>query len=204
MQRSWRNDTDKLTFICCLPLQVPSSLLPSTEVTDEDNDKKPAEQVQAIESIKHDAPDRMIGDVNLFLYPSEDDDQDDTDAQTDSTPRFEPLIGELEIMIAHPKHQNLGLGTVILSTFLWYILSHLSQITSGYSSNAELTHLRVKISAENLRSIRLFEKVGFKKVCEEPNYFGEVELRWGIGERETKRKEVEERLGYVPRVLVFT
>jgi hypothetical protein len=54
MQQSWRNDHDKLTFIAALPLQV--------------NDK------QVIAGI-HDSPDRMIGDVNLFLSKADEDDE---------------------------------------------------------------------------------------------------------------------------------
>lgn len=36
--------------------------------------------------------------------------------------------------------------------------------------------LKVKIGSKNDKSIRLFESIGFVKVAEKPNYFGELEL----------------------------
>lgn len=54
MQQSWRNDHDKLTFIACLPISGS------------------AEEVVAGE---HDKTERMIGDVNLFLSPADEDEE---------------------------------------------------------------------------------------------------------------------------------
>lgn len=79
MQQSWRNDHDKLTFIACLPaiedIQVDGSVLAGT----------------------CDAPDRMIGDVNLFLSPADEDP--------------EGCIGELE---RESPHTQLFKNSIIL------------------------------------------------------------------------------------------
>lgn len=51
MQQSWRDDHDKLTFIACLPSSDDEELVAGI----------------------CDAPDRMVGDVNLFLSPADED-----------------------------------------------------------------------------------------------------------------------------------
>jgi hypothetical protein len=52
MQQSWRLDHDKLTFIACIPS---------------------ADEAEKVVSGREDAPNRMIGDVNLFLSPADED-----------------------------------------------------------------------------------------------------------------------------------
>ena len=151
MQQSWRQDADKLTFISCLPLQEPG---------------------QPLTAGQHDAPDRMLGDVNLFLTTSESDSGID-------------IIGEVELMIARDKDQGKGSGKSSLVAFLTYIVHHESDILQEYCAKAtmhseepnSISYLRVKIGESNSRSIHLFESFGFKKVGESPNYFGEFELR---------------------------
>lgn len=54
MQRSWRNDHDKLTFIACLPI---------------------SDGVREVGGGEHDNPERMIGDVNLFLSKADEDEE---------------------------------------------------------------------------------------------------------------------------------
>jgi RimJ/RimL family protein N-acetyltransferase len=182
MQKSWREDADKLTFIACT---APAASLPSAPT---------------IESQKHDTPSTMIGDVNLFLYP-DDEDEDAEEGAEEHPEKAAALIGEIEIMVASPSHQNRGLGHSILLAFLWFITSRLQQITDEYSggqSKSYLRYLRVKIDKDNGRSIKLFEKVGFRKVSEEANYFGEVELRWAVNQG--SMEEVEGRMESVPVV----
>ena len=150
MQRSWRRDSDKLTFITCLGLHGSPSL-------------------RDVVAGLHDQADRMVGDVNLFLTRSDSEDDDS-------------IIGEIELMVATTAHQGQGLGRASLLAFLEYISCHIDNILVGYTSGQSLKsprlgYLRVKIGKDNNRSIRLFESIGFRKVTEEANYFGEFELR---------------------------
>jgi DNA polymerase delta subunit 2 len=157
MQKSWREDGDKLTFIVCLPLSLPSS--PSSEKS------------RMIVPEKTDAPERMVGDVNLFLR-FDDDDEDS-------------VVGELELMIAEKQNQGKGFGRSALLAFLRYILSSQDGIVDEFlraenkqiSNKKKISYFSVKIGKTNTRSIALFESLGFKKVTLEPNYFGEFELR---------------------------
>ena len=73
MQRSWRKDHDKLTFIVCEPV-------PPEE----------ASKLDHIDGGVQDGPARMIGDVNLYL--SVDSTNDDDENKDDGN----VFIGELE------------------------------------------------------------------------------------------------------------
>ncbi|KAJ4344433.1 uncharacterized protein N0V89_012175 [Didymosphaeria variabile] len=181
MQESWRTDADKLTFIICAP---------------------PPIEPEHITAEEEDAPHGMIGDVNLFLNP------DDEDEGPDDGNGVQKLIGEIEIMIAERTQQGKGIGREVLMTFMWYILqSHTLSMNEYHSSNPNgkksscLNCLRAKVNKDNVRSMRLFEGVGFKKVSATPNYFGEMELRWTICA--DSLKDVETRLDVIPQVLAF-
>ncbi|KAF2684823.1 hypothetical protein K458DRAFT_27302 [Lentithecium fluviatile CBS 122367] len=205
MQQSWRTDADKLTFIACTAPPVPPTPSPT-----------PPPHITAE---KGDAPGSMIGDVNLFLSPDSDPDSEheENDVKNDEHRRGDKdeqqtikAIGEVEIMIASHRHQGQGLGREILLSFLWYILASLDAIMAEYhgvhgdgkTKASQLTYLRVKIDKDNARSVKLFESVGFKKVKEEPNYFGEVELRWPV--TSGSLEEIEKRMeGGVPRKVPY-
>jgi RimJ/RimL family protein N-acetyltransferase len=168
MQKSWRLDYDKLTFIATLPA---SALQHS-----------PTSEVVAVSPIP-DEIDRMIGDVNLFLVEDEED-----EARERSS-----IIGEVEIMIAREDLQGKGYGKAALLVFLWYIVRNQESIVQEYAKGVQLQaglvlrHLRVKIDMNNTRSIKLFEGVGFRKISEKPNYFDELELRWDFDSETTQR-----------------
>ncbi|KAH6867148.1 GNAT domain-containing protein [Alternaria rosae] len=169
MQSSWRRDADKLTFIICTSPHTPEAL---SDVS------IPVRVTRKIE----DTPDRMIGDVNLFLYPSEDCDDGAGEQGKHETGKMD-AVGELEIMIARPDARGKGLAKEALQAFIWYISTSLPAILDEYAKGANdtdkpksLSYLRVRIDKDNIHSLSLFKTLGFSQVSE-PNYFGEVELR---------------------------
>ncbi len=74
----------------------------------------------------------MIGDVNFFLYPDDenvDEPEGDGGSRVDSStqpPRF--CIGEVDVMIAALSDRGRGLGRATVFAFLCYILSNLKAI----------------------------------------------------------------------------
>ncbi|MCJ1288906.1 hypothetical protein MMC34_000437 [Xylographa carneopallida] len=159
MQLSWRQDPDKLTFIICLR-DAPSAS-------------------GGISAGREDSPARMLGDVNLFLTTSENEDF---------------VIGEIELMIAVKSQQGHGHGRTSLLAFLTYIAEHEDGLLEEFErermveGGLKLKELRVKIGEKNVRSIGLFESVGFVRVEggedeDGGNYFGEIELSMGAGWR---------------------
>lgn len=207
MQKSWRNDADKLTFIVCTS--------PSNTVTDYDTASETPrtqnENMGLVPRLK-DTPELMIGDINLFLYAA-DEVEDDTDCGFADSKKerktvgdeLQAVVGEIEIMIARKSEQGKGLGKVVLMTFLWYVISSNNTIMEEFSKEGKhgsvLRYLRVKIDKDNARSIKLFESVGFKKVYEEPNYFGELELRWSMSAANVE--DIERKLGIIPLVVDY-
>ncbi|KAL4998762.1 GNAT domain-containing protein [Aspergillus recurvatus] len=167
MQQSWRNDADKLTFIICLPVASARDS-GSLSLVDED-----------------DSPARMIGDINLFLRVEEDDEHGEGNT---STPQ---IVGEIELMIAEKKDQGRGFGKAALLAFLAYVLKRerevlgefvagdeeAKRVMGGKVNELKFGALSVKIGQVNERSLKLFEGLGFRKVGDGPNYFGEWELR---------------------------
>jgi len=157
MQRSWRDDPDKLTFMVCLPLAQFSAI---------------------VNAGAGDAPNCMLGDVNLFLTTSEEGDA---------------VIGEIELMIAVKDQQGQGYGRASLLTFLRFLVEHEGGIMEEFererigAEGRGIEGLVVKIGEANQRSIGLFESVGFERVGEGANYFGEWELQMGGEWRERVR-----------------
>lgn len=182
-QSSWRESHDKLTFILCQPLAGSDG--PETSAG--------AGQV--------DDPDKMIGDINFFLYPWDEDDEEDALGGAGANGRAQQryCTGEVDIMIAGPQDRGRGLGKAAVSTFLYYIWSNLDAILGEYQSQYQsqsqsqsssqssspgraegaprlrLKSLMAKIKATNAHSIALFKGLGFEQEgC--VNYFGEVKL----------------------------
>jgi len=152
MQRSWREDRDKLTFIACLP---PSS----------------SSAAKAVRAGRDDAPERMLGDVNLFLYPSPEHDEVER-----------KVVAEVEVMIARREFHGMGLGREVVGLFLWYVGMRHQEVVGqeGGMGGRKLVGFTVKIAEGNGRSIRLFEGLGFERVGG-VSYFGEVELVRRVG-----------------------
>lgn len=194
MQQSWRQDADKLTFITCFPVEDHFCLKPSTTPPTSGSGSCPFRPITKAD----DSPERMIGDINLFLRV--DDGEEGIS---------EPLIvGEIELMVAERQNQRQGFGKASLLVFLRYVVDHEGEIireffergeghdtttatiTEQLRSSPRLSCLSVKVGKGNARSLALFESVAFEKVSEEPNFFGEYELR----RKDLTRQEIDEEL----------
>lgn len=175
-QESWRAAADKLTFILCQP--VVNDVSGSRASDSEDKDKDIVGGVD-------DAPERMAGDINLFLTPfEEEDDEGEANVQDASSSLL--FSGEVDVMIARTEHRRQGFGRAAVTAFLHYILQSqrdaiLAEAAEAVdtpfapSSLPQLKQLVVKIQATNAASIGLFKSLGFKQKGD-VNYFGEVEL----------------------------
>lgn len=175
-QGSWRESHDKLTFILCQPC-TPTT----TTVGGGSGD----EEEQVVDADKVDVPEKMIGDINFFIYPFDEDEGD----EDGSSAAGRSVVGEIDIMIASSKHRGKGIGKAAVSTFLHYIWSSRSAILDEYTRGGqgayfdsgdaqqplELKFLMAKIKATNEGSIALFKSLGFKQEGK-VNYFGEVKL----------------------------
>ena len=130
-----------------------------------------AGDVANIDTLNATKESAMLGDVNMFINQVETDNNETL------------LVGELELMIAEKDLQGRGYGRAALLLFMAYILKHEQEIMHEYSvSSTRATSLGfsyfvVKIGEDNTRSIALFEGLGFAKTAQNPNYFGEYELR---------------------------
>lgn len=164
-QASWRASHDKLTFILCHPIST------------EDGRVRIAQAGQA------DTAEKMVGDINFFLYPW--DDEEDTDG---TRGKLDSCIGEVDIMIAGDSDRGKGLGKAAVSTFMHYIWSNLDAILEEYQSSSSaptangqdgaklvLKLLMAKIKASNVHSIALFKGLGFEQEGD-VNYFGEIKM----------------------------
>lgn len=164
-QESWRESHDKLTFILCQPNSDPA-----------------AADFAYVRAGQVDTPERMIGDINFFLYPWDDDEE-----ESPADPEANFCVGEVDIMIADLEHRSKGIGRASVSAFLYFIFQNLRSIlqeyslaesrppTSGSSKELTLKMLMVKIKADNAGSVALFKSLGFVQQGE-VNYFGEVKM----------------------------
>ena len=164
MQTSWRYDEDKLTFISCLS-RLTEGLEPSC---------------LPIVAGRDDSPDRMLGDVNLFLTAADDGEEGEDRRSAEES---HGIVGELELMIASADHQRKGFGRATLEAFLQYIAVHESEIVGTFTNGLKMpdeskfSYLRVRIGEDNERSLGLFERSGFLRTGNGASWFGEIELR---------------------------
>ncbi|PTB69473.1 hypothetical protein BBK36DRAFT_1156046 [Trichoderma citrinoviride] len=198
-QLSWRTSHDKLTFIVCEPLSNGESV-----VTAQGDD----------------APEKMRGDINFFLYLDDNDDEEGEEeevaaagARGESSNTIR-LRGEVDVMIARTQHRGKGLGEAAVRSMLGYIRRHLSDVLDEYAkgeglllldggkaaaaaAKVQLVGLMAKIKEDNAGSRALFGKLGFRQEGE-ANYFGEVKMvmGWGEGAGAGAGAGIEEGLGY--------
>ncbi|KAJ5934797.1 hypothetical protein N7466_004344 [Penicillium verhagenii] len=163
MQRSWRQDADKLTFITCRPVSQ------SAKITLRPEDE---------------SAENMIGDINLFLRI---EDGEEGDAPPQIVGEIELMVAEklnqrrgfgkasLLVFLRYVAEKQAGILREFVGGLDEEERKKLAQAAGG--EELRLQWLSVKIGKENARSLALFESLGFVKVSVEPNFFGEFELR---------------------------
>ncbi|GAA5870159.1 hypothetical protein JCM3774_002608 [Rhodotorula dairenensis] len=163
MQRSWRLDEDKLTFI----VHARRTSAPG-----------PKEDPKAFLDAHGDAS-TMLGDVNLFLHEAEPDSDPDEEQACPSTEPWpaeasskKSRLPRAEMEIMFPPSPSFpprsGLATHTLQVFLSYAKAELRLPPTSFFA---------RIGFDNEKSLGLFRKLGFvegKRV----EVFREVELVW--------------------------
>lgn len=202
-QVSWRTSPDKLTFILCRA--------------------GPADRAAAVAG-QDDAPERMVGDINLFLTPWDDADVEDETAGAAgggaATSRgLEYVQAEVDVMIAGAADRGRGLGKAAVRTLLCFVARHaeglLREYAGGSAAAADetagasppaLREFVARIQANNAGSLALFTGLGFQKRGG-VNYFGEVEMvRPADAEWDTRARDVADyrEIGYNRSLLPAT
>lgn len=144
----------------------------------------------------------MIGDINMFLTPWDDDD-DANDEENDAaapaakdsqsdTAGVELVRAEVDVMIAGSGDRGKGFGKAAVGAFLEFVTRNRVGILHEYftatpapqdgTRRPEIREFVARIQASNRGSLALFAGFGFRQRGE-VNYFGEVEmvLRPAIG-----------------------
>ncbi|KAF7295665.1 Acyl-CoA N-acyltransferase [Mycena indigotica] len=156
MQRKWREDPDKLTFIV-LARQTGDGL---------DSSQVPSPHEASVKALP------MIGDVNIFLHGKETDEEFYAEAEV--------MIAEKEYRRRGCAREALQLllGYTTASS-VGHFICHKPPPQPDQSSPLPLppTALLVRISESNVPSIKLFEGLGFQ-VTKRVEVFAEVEMRW--------------------------
>ena len=197
MQASWRQDSDKLTFIV---LGRRPAAHASNAVRDTHDD--------GVGSWQNGEVRRMIGDVNVFFSPvqSDDVDEDEIDGDAgdrgqttaDTTQEHDSYEGELELMIAEPSARRRGFGRLAVLAMMQYTLAHTddilaAQLASGVERQRRLVSFTVKIGSTNTPSIRLFESLGFVE-RKYSAFFNEHELAIDVGDCQAAQDRIKRLL----------
>jgi len=194
MQRSWREDDDKCTFIVL------------DRKTFEDSSTKTPDR-REIEA--------MIGDVNLFFIDEEEEEEESAEDEAKTHCRLDghcdsasktavdnstasttdassvnlssaatSITAEVELMIAEKAFRGHGRGKEAVSLLMHYGLTHLN-----------VDRFVAKIGSTNAISLNLFAKLGFKRT-KFNKIFDEVTLKADVktskSERLGKAKEIVE------------
>ena len=157
----WMQDEELLRLTCSEPLTIEEER--SNQQSWRDDPKKVTFIVCALDGggLDDDVTAGMCGDVNAFLLEEDAGEEEGGSSQ---------LCAELEVMIADPSRRRMGLAREALLLFLHWLQAHVPKLTS----------LVVKITDDNVPSIRLFEAIGFA-VHRHLAVFEQTELRMDIG-----------------------
>jgi RimJ/RimL family protein N-acetyltransferase len=196
MQRQWRDDDEKCTFIIMVHTKTPGCILGDAS-GEEDNGPHAGSGASMVEEEVdwiQKSLSAMVGDVNIFLSPEENDttddedhgitvvaDDDDDDDNNKTCPYYQ---AELDIMVADQKYRGRGIGREASLMMMLYAAKHM--------------HIRrffCKINQENEASLRLFrDKLGFYP-CAYAECFQQVELEFKTDTREQMIQRIETLLG---------
>jgi RimJ/RimL family protein N-acetyltransferase len=165
-QQSWREDPSKLTFISADATTWNAKRDSGAATFAKDRSQ------EEVWGVVDDDSTVMRGDVNMFFHEDEEDE--------------EGILGEINIMVAEPITRGKGFGKRMLFMFLWYVLTYRMSLMEEYHGAGDgkgpsFSGFVAKVDKDNLVSIKMFESVGFWRVREEANYFGEVDLRLDVG-----------------------
>lgn len=156
MQKSWRMDETKCTFILlakedCIQL-----------VNDEDDGDLSLVHHDEMNDFVMNNLDAMVGDVNLFLSEEDDDDDDNEEEEENEHDSFQnednsktkkPLQAEIDIMVAVEKYRQKGIGKEAVCLMMMYA-----------ATNLGIRCIKAKIKDTNDASRKLFEKsLGFRE-----------------------------------------
>ncbi|KAI8959097.1 GNAT domain-containing protein [Daldinia sp. FL1419] len=194
-QASWRESRDKLTFIVCAPLSGDDD---DDDDDDDDGTSSTDGEERAVLAGVADAVHRMVGDVNLFLSPWDEGDEEEEQKQNgDAEGAKTYYTAEIDIMIADTKFRGVGLGRAAVAAFLLFVRRNLDGMLAEYASSLDVSNANskpvlkdvvAKINADNKASIVLFQALGFKQRGE-TNYFGEIQMVFeGFGETDRWEK----------------
>ncbi|KAK0636351.1 GNAT domain-containing protein [Bombardia bombarda] len=181
-QQSWRESHDKLTFIICHQKHQ--------------KQQKPTIAVAVAGEV--DSPGRMVGDINIFLNPDDEEEEEKEGIEKVEEKEF-ACIGEIDIMIANARDRGRGVGRAAVLAFLKYMSQNREGILreyyadyngaapaaagneegrrsgSGEGPKLKFKALVAKIKEGNVKSIALFKSLGFEQEGE-VNYFGELKF----------------------------
>lgn len=156
MQKSWRDDEDKCTFIVLGKECCENSLTLSRSIQEDGNEISPLEGNFITKTL-----DAMVGDVNLFLSEEEEDDENEDESDGEDTANdvqqtlnengkeeIKMKQAELDLMVAEELFRGQGIGKEAACMMMIYGAEKLG-----------IRKFTVKIKEENIASRHLFEKV---------------------------------------------
>ena len=187
MQREWRDDEHKCTFIVLARDLLDGQSCPDVPPCPHDDDS--SIERSSFPKLIDKTLDCMIGDINLFLSEEEEEIDEEESfrrqqhlqniAQQVEMKPPELTQAELDLMIAESSHRSKNLGSDLALMMMHYGASQLN-----------IRRFFVKIKDTNHSSLRLFkEKLGFEE-CAYAECFGEYEL-------EVKQKSSQSMIDWI-------